>query len=94
MTGVSKFRQKAAPIEALRWDGTPDAASRIIEWITDCGVGARFWSVSGISVISIDILEGRLHAQPGDWIIRGVDGKFYPCKPDVFVVMYEPVGAE
>jgi hypothetical protein len=36
-------------------------------------------------------LEGPLRAAPGDWIIRGVKGEFYPCKPDIFAATYEPV---
>lgn len=39
----------------------------------------------------IQTLEGPLHASPGDWIIRGVRGELYPCKPDVFERTYEPV---
>jgi hypothetical protein len=35
--------------------------------------------------------HGDVHASPGDWIIRGVQGEFYPCKPDIFAATYEPV---
>lgn len=41
---------------------------------------------------AIDTLEGTMIAAPGDWIIRGVQGEFYPCKPDIFEATYEPVG--
>lgn len=41
--------------------------------------------------IAIDTLEGTMRALPGDWIIRGVQGEFYPCKPDIFVATYEEV---
>ncbi len=41
--------------------------------------------------ISIATLEGIMHASPGDWIIQGVKGEFYPCKPDIFEATYEPV---
>lgn len=40
--------------------------------------------------ISIDTLEGVITASPGDWIIRGVQGEFYPCKPEIFAATYEP----
>jgi hypothetical protein len=40
---------------------------------------------------SIDTLEGLIHASSGDWIIRGVQGEFYPCKPDIFESTYEAV---
>ena len=39
----------------------------------------------------IQTLEGRLFVSDGDWIIKGVKGEFYPCKPDIFVATYEPV---
>lgn len=45
------------------------------------------------SHIAIDTLEGTIHASDGDWIIRGVAGEFYPCKPDIFERIYEPVDA-
>jgi hypothetical protein len=41
--------------------------------------------------IAIDTLEGTMHASVGDWIIRGVQGEFYPCKPDIFAATYETV---
>lgn len=39
----------------------------------------------------IGTLEGTMHASPGDWIIRGVAGEFYPCKPDIFAATYEAI---
>ena len=39
----------------------------------------------------IEALEGVMHASPGDWIITGVNGEKYPCKPDIFEKTYEPV---
>jgi hypothetical protein len=35
-------------------------------------------------------MEGVMKASPGDWIIKGVKGEFYPCKPDIFAATYEP----
>lgn len=42
----------------------------------------------------IETLEGIMHANAGDWIITGVNGEQYPCKPDIFVKTYEPVSDE
>ena len=42
--------------------------------------------------LDIFTLEGVMHAAPGDWIITGVNGEQYPCKPDIFEKTYEPVG--
>ena len=42
--------------------------------------------------LPIETLEGVMVAEPGDWIITGVQGERYPCKPDIFELTYEPVG--
>jgi hypothetical protein len=41
--------------------------------------------------LDIETLEGTMHADTGDWIITGVKGERYPCKPDIFAATYEPV---
>ena len=48
------------------------------------------WSDSGPTLV-IDTLEGAITASPGDYVIRGVAGEFYPCKPDIFISTYEEV---
>lgn len=97
------YRKKPVRIEAVQWTGGPNAASPIIDWILRGGGTAR-WDeafetfsspVDGATVpgkperIEIDTLEGTMLALPGDWIIRGVKGEFYPCKPDIFAATYE-----
>ena len=47
--------------------------------------------VSELSYFTIETLEGVMRADPGDWIIRGVQGEFYPCKPEIFAATYEIV---
>ena len=44
--------------------------------------------------IDIETLEGTMHASVGDWIITGVNGEKYPCKPDIFKKTYEPLEEE
>lgn len=81
--GPRKFRKKPAVIEACRWDGTNQ--DTIIGF-----VGPHFASFSG-QFLYIETLEGRMAANPGDWIIKGLKGEFYPCKPDIFARSYEEV---
>lgn len=50
--------------------------------------------VMGPAAILIVTLEGEMRAQCGDWIIKGVQGEFYPCKPDIFEATYEPAPPE
>ena len=54
---------------------------------------ADHWTGIGSGVLRshINTLEGRMTAQVGDWIIKGVAGEFYPCKPDIFEATYEAV---
>lgn len=81
-----KFRKKPALIEAMRF--TRAATSRhgyeVAAWC-----GGRF-NAGPPCTISIPTLEGVMTASEGDWIIRGVQGEFYPCKPDIFAATYEP----
>lgn len=81
-----KFRKKPIVVEAIQWDGTPDRAQEIIEW----SGGQVALSVSK-TLLEIFTLEGLHQAITGDWIIKGVQGEFYPCKPDIFEQTYEPV---
>lgn len=79
-----KFRKRPVEIEAKAHVPERDPYE-IVNWIIGGGATAR---IEGDS-IAIDTLEGTMLASPGDWIIRGVQGEFYPCKPDIFVQTYE-----
>lgn len=82
-----KFRKKPVVIEAMQFKGkwTGDGAD-ILEWM---GHGGG-WS-QGTSELKIHTLEGVMTASSGDWIIKGVAGEFYPCKPDIFDATYDKV---
>ena len=49
------------------------------------------WQWNGPGYLSIPTLEGLMSANPGDWIITGIKGERYPCKPDIFAATYEAV---
>lgn len=89
-----RFRKKPVVIEARQWDGTAEGASSIIDWILTGEHSARYHDVSddvpgARTGIAIDTLEGTIYASPNDRVIRGVQGEFYPCKPDIFAGTYE-----
>ena len=86
-----KYRKKPVTVEAVQWDGTPEDATPIINWILDTGERAAHWDEGRIY---INTLEGTMAAEPGDYVIRGVAGEFYPCKPDIFEATYEPVESD
>lgn len=75
-----RFRKRPVVIEAVQYDGTAESAAA-------CGLVERHPTPHDRG---IQTLEGFMHASPGDWIITGVKGERYPCKPDVFAATYEP----
>ena len=86
---MPKFRKKPVVIEAFQWlPNNEYAAGRAAGWMEaggcDFAVGGAHYAVT------IRTLEGDMDAQDGDWIIKGVKGEFYPCKPDIFEATYEP----
>lgn len=77
-----KFRKKPVVIEAVRFDGTISSVKSLCIPQVSQELGSH--------TLQIPTLEGVMTAQPGDWIIKGVKGEFYPCKPDIFTATYEP----
>lgn len=84
-----KFRKKPVVIEAMQVPmNRRELGTSVVQWlyVHEC----QNWCATDDGGIDIETLEGRMHANPGDWIIRGVKGEFYPCKPDIFAATYEP----
>jgi hypothetical protein len=86
---MAKFRKKPVAIEALQFDGTNYTA--IFDFMGHATGGRASASNPLQNKIFIRTLEGEMTADAGDWIIKGVMGEFYPCKPDIFAATYEPV---
>jgi hypothetical protein len=81
-----KYRKKPVVIEAEQWDGHHSIP------IIKLGDGVRTEiDRLGNTVLYIKTLEGCMKASVGDYIIRGVNGELYPCKPDIFMKTYEEV---
>lgn len=81
-----KFRKKPVVIDAFHYKGYEDFnLMRLF-----VGEGRPLHDM-GDGKIGIHTLEGVMEASPGDWIIKGVKGEFYPCKPDIFEQTYEAV---
>ena len=79
-----KYRKKPVIIEAVRWKGfNEDEIFEFTHGEADyCANDCRMF---------INTLEGTMEASTGDYIIKGVNGEFYPCKPDIFEKTYEKV---
>lgn len=85
---MAKFRKRPVVIDAVQWDGDQGAYDAIqalsgTRRITD--------APDSDYDLMIPTLEGDMRASLNDWIIRGVKGEVYPCKPDIFAATYEPV---
>ncbi len=105
-----KYRKKPVVIEARQLTGSPSEMNRVHRWVEEntLGIfepmavieGREPCPASGVSIdprdgrMMIATLEGYHHADYGDWIIRGIKGEFYPCKPDVFEATYDPEGSD
>jgi hypothetical protein len=81
-----KFRKKPVVIEAEQF--TDENKDRCFNFVRCNCVAGR--DGNGLPTLRIQTLEGDITASLGDWIIKGVKGEFYPCKPDVFAATYEP----
>ena len=87
---MPKFTKKPITISAVQFNGSSTHASRIENWMKGGeeppGKGIH---TKDICSMYIETLEGVMTASPGDWIIKGVKGEFYPCKPEIFKETYE-----
>ena len=79
------WRKKPVVIEARQL--TTQNGPELWEWADSKPTYGPDGFVDGLAIYT---LEGRMRAEFGDWIIKGVKGEFYPCKPDIFAETYEP----
>lgn len=86
---ILKARKKPVVIETILFDGTNQ--DEILDWVggrnEDTGAYTEFES----GRLLIQTFEGEMTASKGDYIIKGVQGEFYPCKPDIFEATYDIV---
>lgn len=92
---MSQYRKKPVIINAMRWNG--ENLKEIIAFTGWHHSAAKKWTWEEYEAVvrseglKIFTLEGPLMASIGDWIIQGIKGEFYPCKPDIFEATYEKV---
>lgn len=86
---MAQYRKKPVVIEAVQWTGDNyDEVDSFIGLVNNPNHAKHGYSKEGVH---IKTLEGVMTASVGDWIIKGVKGEFYPCKPDIFAATYEAV---
>ena len=86
---MARFRKKPVVIEAYKYQAEL-GNNRLMNWLAQQEANVKGW-VFHDGEITIPTLEGNMKVSDGDWIIRGVNGEFYPCKPDIFEKTYELV---
>lgn len=84
---INKFRKKPVTIEAVQWNGDNWDEIRDFCGVHQQGHGHGWYSADNKNYIGT--LEGQMEASKGDYIIKGIKGEFYPCKPDIFEATYE-----
>ena len=100
---MTQYRKKPVVIEAMQFIDTPPDGTNydeIWEWAEKLSIAANtpipdiglvVFEKNDDVVIRVHTLEGNMEGQLKDWIIRGVQGEFYPCKPDIFEATYDPI---
>ena len=90
---MPKYRKKPVVIDAFKWTGDRDQTKDPV-WIVEAiekGEVTFIGHRAGVVSMAVKTLEGVMVANPGDYIIQGVQGEIYPCKPDIFESTYEKV---
>lgn len=83
---MPRYVKKPIKIEAVRWTG--DNHDEVHDLVGDAWGHTVIAKEPPGTDLVIETLEGVMTAQPGDWIIKGVEGEFYPCKPSIFDATY------
>lgn len=83
-----KYKKKPVIIEAIQFEDTAERICELSEFME--GVYVNYEDKNN-PYVPIETLEGTMRASVGDYIIKGVNGEFYPCKPDIFEKTYEKV---
>lgn len=81
---IKQYRKKPVVITAVLWDGKIDTRNILTDWVGDSFVTDGEYESPGIKT-----LEGTMRVSLGDYVIKGIQGEFYPCKPDIFEATYE-----
>lgn len=89
---MAKYRKKPIVIEAIQWDGSTKSFN-LIQELNSLGKRTIISEsdIDDVTDLIIPTLEGDMRALIGDWIIKGINGEVYPCKPDIFAKTYDLV---
>jgi hypothetical protein len=86
---MAKFRKRPVVVDAVQWAG--DNWAEVYGWVMSWDLQDPGIQRTRDGIVLVSTLEGDMRADRGDWIIRGIKGEFYPCKPEIFAATYEAV---
>lgn len=87
-----RYRKLPVEIDAIQFTGTGESCTAVTEFFGGSSRGDNHqWKSCTNDGGWIVTLEGRMEFSPGDWIIKGVKGEFYPCQDEIFRLTYEAV---
>lgn len=86
---IGKYRKKPIVIEAMQWDGKTETGEAIIAWTNKAAGWDCHWDDISMRELTVDTLEGTVEVSHGSWIIKGIQGEFYPCRDDIFRATYD-----
>lgn len=84
---IKQYRKKPVVIDAVKYHGSSAEERLIIEWLRGSSTPAEV--IDGVLIIKT--LEGNMTVSVGDFVIRGIKGEAYPCKPDIFLALYDGI---
>ncbi len=93
---MPQFRKKPVVIDAVQYLDDGESIVKVLGFLMPEASIVEHSLIDSIKrqgFIPLQTLEGEMRATPGDWIIKGVKGEFYPCKPDIFAATYEDAAA-
>lgn len=84
------YRKVPVVIQAIEYDGSEESRTAILQWTGEYEVRSKIQEINtGEKKIAIETKEGWITASVGDYVIKGVENEFYPCKPSVFDTTYQ-----
>ena len=88
---VNIYRKKPVEIEAIQFTGSDENYDEVVKFMGSENIAGECFIGNSCDAIFIKTLEGIMEASLNDYIIKGVQGEFYPCKPDIFEMTYDKV---
>lgn len=86
---MAKYRKKPVIVDAIQWTGKN--LEEVIAFMVGPDSGHSQLTIDSTMDIVVYTLEGDMKASIGDWLIKGIKGEYYPCKPDIFLATYQKV---